>query len=505
MYASLPLIVHRMLCLPYLDSVHLAGYVCYVKTVFSEWVMMKQCTALVLAAGKGTRMKSRKCKVIHPVAGRPMIHYVMESLMHAGVADICVVVGHEGDAVRESLGSFPATFVEQEPQLGTGHAVAATRSVLEGRSQNILILCGDVPLIRPQTLKALLQFHLERESLLTVVTTFIEDPTGYGRIIREPSGKHITKIVEERDASPEEKKVKEINTGMYVASGPLLYPLVDAVRPDNAQGEYYLTDIVEEAVKREVAVWPYVLERSEEALGINRRSDLAKVSRIVWGEVRQRLMDAGVTLLDPDATYIDPTVTVGPDTVIYPCTFISGSTVIGSDCIIESGVHIMDSIVGDGVLILQGSRLNKVVVRDGASIGPMAHLRPDSDIGSNARIGNFVEVKKTRVGEGTKASHLTYLGDSTIGKNVNIGCGTITCNYDGKKKHPTIIHDRCFVGSDVQFVAPVEIGEGSLIGAGSTITKDVPPRSLAVARSRQKIYPLREDKSSGSSDEDRQP
>ncbi|MGC8906636.1 MAG: bifunctional UDP-N-acetylglucosamine diphosphorylase/glucosamine-1-phosphate N-acetyltransferase GlmU [Desulfomonilaceae bacterium] len=466
---------------------------------------MKHCTALVLAAGKGTRMKSRKCKVIHPVAGRPMIHYVMESLVHAGVADICVVVGHEGDAVRERLGAFSATFVEQEPQLGTGHAVAAARSVLEGRSENVLILCGDTPLIRPQTIEALLQFHLEKKSQLTVVTTIIEDPTGYGRIIREQSGTHIAKIVEERDASPEEKNVKEINTGMYVASSPLLYPLIDAVRPDNAQGEYYLTDIVEEAVKRGVAVWPYKLQRSEEALGVNRRSDLAKVSCIVWDEVRQRLMDAGVTLLDPAATYIDPTVTVGPDTVIYPCTFISGATVIGSDCVIESGVHIMDSAVGDRVRILQGSRLNNVVVRDGASIGPMAHLRPESDIGRDARIGNFVEVKKTRIGDGTKASHLTYLGDSTIGRDVNIGCGTITCNYDGRKKHPTIIHDRCFVGSDVQFVAPVEIGEGSLIGAGSTITKDVPPRSLAVARSRQKIYPLREDKRSGSGDEGRQP
>ncbi len=465
---------------------------------------MKQCTALVLAAGKGTRMKSRKCKVIHPVAGRPMIHYVMESLVRAGIRDICVVVGHEGDSVRNCVASFSATFVEQDPQLGTGHAVATARSVLEGRSDSILILCGDVPLIRPQTIKALLQFHLEKESQLTVVTSILEDPSGYGRIIREQSGTKITKIVEERDASLEEKKVKEINTGMYVVSGPVLYPLIDAVRPDNAQGEYYLTDIVEEAVKRKIAVWPYVLENSEEAVGVNRRSDLARVSQIVWEEVRKRLMDGGVTLLAPDATYIDPMVTVGSDTVIHPHTFISGATVIGSDCIIESGVYIMDSIIGDGVSILQGSRLNKVVVRDYASIGPMAHLRPDSDIGRNARIGNFVEVKKSLIGEGTKASHLTYLGDSTIGRGVNIGCGTITCNYDGKNKHQTIIGDGCFVGSDVQFVAPVEIGEGSLIGAGSTITKDVPPRSLAVSRSRQKVYPLREEKSSGSGDEDRQ-
>jgi len=342
-------------------------------------------------------------------------------------------------------------------------------------------------------------------SRLTVVTTRVDDPGGYGRIIRHNNGELVTKIVEERDAEPEEKTVKEINTGMYVVSAHLLYALIDAVRPNNSQGEYYLTDIVEEAVKRGVSVHPFVLERPEEALGINRRSELARASRIVWDEVRERLMDSGVTLVDPCTTYVDDTVEVGSDTIIYPCTIVRGKTVIGKDCIVESGVHIFDSVLGDRVSVLQGSRLNKVVVRDGASIGPMAHLRPESDIGMNARIGNFVEVKKTLVGAGTKASHLTYLGDSTIGRDVNIGCGTITCNYDGKKKHPTIIHDSCFVGSDVQFVAPVEIGEGSLIGAGSTITKDVPPRSLAVSRSRQKIYPLREEKPSSLADEDRKP
>lgn len=466
---------------------------------------MEKCAALVLAAGKGTRMRSRMCKVVHPVAGRPMIHYVVESLLDANVNDICVVVGHDGEAVRDSLVSYTVEFVEQEPQLGTAHAVAAARSVMEHCSGSVLILCGDVPLIRPQTITALLKFHHETMSRLTVVTTRVDDPGGYGRIIRHNNGELVTKIVEERDAEPEEKTVKEINTGMYVVSAHLLYALIDAVRPNNSQGEYYLTDIVEEAVKRGVSVHPFVLERPEEALGINRRSELARASRIVWDEVRERLMDSGVTLVDPCTTYVDDTVEVGSDTIIYPCTIVRGKTVIGKDCIVESGVHIFDSVLGDRVSVLQGSRLNKVVVRDGASIGPMAHLRPESDIGMNARIGNFVEVKKTLVGAGTKASHLTYLGDSTIGRDVNIGCGTITCNYDGKKKHPTIIHDSCFVGSDVQFVAPVEIGEGSLIGAGSTITKDVPPRSLAVSRSRQKIYPLREEKPSSLADEDRKP
>ena len=467
--------------------------------------MMEQCTALVLAAGKGTRMKSRMCKVLHSVAGRPMIHYVLDSLINADVNDIWVVVGHDAKAVRDYLGSYHVGFVEQEPQLGTAHAVAAARSAIENRSGSVLILCGDVPLIRPQTIKALLEFHKKTMDCVTVVTTIVDDPTGYGRIIRSQNRKLVTKIVEDKDAAPEDKRVKEINTGMYVVSAPLLFTLIDAIKPNNAQGEYYLTDIVEEAVKRGVAVSPFVLERSEEALGINRRSDLAKASRIVWDEVRERLMESGVTLVDPSNTYVDPTVEVGYDTIIYPCAVISGKTVIGQDCIIETGVHIFNSVLGDSVKVLQGSRLNQVVVRDGASIGPMAHLRPESDIGINVRIGNFVEVKKTKVGDGTKASHLTYLGDSTIGRDVNIGCGTITCNYDGKKKHPTIIHDRCFVGSDVQFVAPVEIGEGSLIGAGSTITKDVPPRSLAVSRSRQKIYPLRQEGASSPTHEDRKP
>ncbi len=434
-----------------------------------------------------------------------MIHYVIESLMNADVNDIWVVVGHDSDAVRESLKAYAVSFVPQEPQLGTAHAVAAARSAIEGRSGSILVLCGDVPLIRPQTIRSILEFHNRTMSSLTVVTSLVENPSGYGRILRHDNRELITKIVEDKDATPEQKSIREINTGMYLVRASTLFMLIDAVHPNNAQGEYYLTDIVEEAVKQGLEVHPFVLDRPEEALGINRRSELAQASRIVWNEVRERLMDSGVTLVDPNTTYVDPTVEIGADTIIYPCTVISGNTVIGNDCVIESGVNILDSVIGDRVNVLQGSRLNKVVVRDGASVGPMAHLRPESDIGMNARIGNFVEVKKTRVGDGSKAAHLTYLGDSTIGRDVNIGCGTITCNYDGKKKHPTIIHDRCFVGSDVQFVAPVEIGEGSLIGAGSTITKDVPPRSLAVSRSRQKIYPLREDKAPISADEDRKP
>jgi bifunctional UDP-N-acetylglucosamine pyrophosphorylase/glucosamine-1-phosphate N-acetyltransferase len=457
---------------------------------------MKKYSVLILAAGKGTRMKSHTCKVLHHIAGRPMILYVLDSLEKAGLTDVSLVVGHNAEKVRDSLNRRCLRFVEQSPQLGTAHAVAAARDLFLHCGGNILIMCGDVPLITPETIKKFIASHEKNTSLLTVLTTRIDNPTGYGRIVRDSQGR-IARIVEERDASSTERDICEINTGIYLVEARLVYELVDRVRPNNAQGEYYLTDIVEEAVKEGISVWPYVLGNHVEALGINRRSELARATRVIWEQVRENLMEGGVTIVDPQTAYIDAGVQIGPDTIVYPCTVISGNTVIGSDCIIESGVHILDSVLGNGVQVLQGSRLNGATVRDNASIGPMAHLRPGADIGRNARIGNFVEVKKTVIGDGTKASHLTYLGDSTIGRNVNIGCGTITCNYDGRKKHPTIIHDRCFVGSDVQFVAPVEIGEGSLIGAGSTITKDVPPNSLAVSRSRQKIYPLRENQGSG--------
>jgi len=463
---------------------------------------MQDYTVLILAAGKGTRMKSQTCKVLHPIAGRPMILYVLDSLEKAGLTEVSLVVGHDAEKVKASLSSRHLRFAEQYPQMGTAHAVAAARDLFADYLGEILIMCGDVPIITPETISSLIACHEGHASALTVLTTLIDDPTGYGRIIRDSRGT-IVRIVEERDAEAAEKEIREINTGIYLVEARLLYRLIDKVTPNNAQGEYYLTDIVEEAVNEGTAVWPCVLENHLEALGINRRSELARATRMIWDQVRENMMDAGVTLVDPHTVFIDAGVKIGSDSIIYPCTVISGNTCIGSGCVIESGVHILDSVLGDGVQVLQGSRLNRAIVRDHASIGPMAHLRPESDIGTNARIGNFVEVKKTVVGEGTKASHLTYLGDSTIGRNVNIGCGTITCNYDGKKKHPTIIHDRCFVGSDVQFVAPVEIGEGSLIGAGSTITKDVPPRSLAVSRSRQKIYPLRENQGSGSGDENR--
>lgn len=464
---------------------------------------MRKYSAIILAAGKGTRMKSSLCKVLHPVAGRPMLCYVMQAVQAAGISRIAVVIGHQAGEVRQLVAGPGIDIAIQEPQLGTGHAVAAAQHLFEGYDGDILILCGDVPLIEPATINKMFDFHREKGSRLTVVTTFPDDPRGYGRIIRTPS-KEIIRIVEDKEADKGQKSVKEINTGIYLVDAATLFSLVKRLGRDNAQGEYYLTDIVAEAVKDCVAVHGFVLENSQEVIGVNTRADLASISAIVWDRLRRDLMNDGVTLLDPGSVYVDYGVRVGADTVIHPSVTISGRTEIGRECVIESGVFIRDCTVGDRVSILLGSRMISSIIEAGTSIGPMAHLRPDSKIGRNARIGNFVEVKKTVVGDGSKASHLTYLGDSTIGKEVNIGCGTITCNYDGRAKHPTIIHDRCFVGSDVQFVAPVEIGEGSLIGAGSTITKDVPPRTLAVSRAKQKNYPLRQGQGPRSSGEKRE-
>jgi bifunctional UDP-N-acetylglucosamine pyrophosphorylase / glucosamine-1-phosphate N-acetyltransferase len=463
---------------------------------------MNNIAALILAAGKGTRMRSSLCKVLHPVAGRPMIGYVIDSVRTVSPDKIAVVVGHQSEEVISAVKGQGIEFAVQEPQLGTGHAVMSAGYLLHDFAGDVLILCGDIPLIGQTTLRDFIDYHESHASKLTVMTTRMQNPYGYGRIVRDTNG-FITAIVEEKDASTECKNINEINSGIYLVKATLLFQLLKGIGSDNAQAEYYLTDIVKEAAKESQPVRGFELEDSQEVIGINTRSELAKVSGVIWRQIREQLMESGVTLLEPESVYVDSTVSIGQDTVIHPCVTLSGDTVIGKNCIVESGVYIINSRLGDGVRVLQGSRLERAEVMDGTQVGPMAHLRPEAKIGRNARIGNFVEVKKSNIEDGSKASHLTYIGDASVGKNVNIGCGTITCNYDGKKKHKTVIGDRCFVGSDVQFVAPVEIGEGSVIGAGSTITRDVPPKSLAVSRSKQKMYPLRKGQGSESPDEDR--
>lgn len=463
---------------------------------------MGEFAAIVMAAGKGTRMKSALCKVLHPVAGRSMILYVIDAVRACGLKKIVLVVGHQAPDVMSRCSGPDIEFAVQEPQLGTGHAAAATAESFQGFSGDILILCGDVPLITPETLTTFQQFHLERSSRITVMTTHVDNPHGYGRIVRNER-RELIGIVEEKDATESQKAINEVNTGIYIAEAKLLFSLLSRIKNHNAQGEYYLTDIITEAVNESITVHGFVLEDGLEATGINTRAELARASAVIWDQTRRNLMESGVTLLEPSTAYVDSSVKIGPDSVVHPVVNISGNTSIGSNCTLESGVYILNSRIGDGVEILQGSRLNDAEVQDGATIGPMAHLRPGARIGKKARIGNFVEIKKSVIGDGSKASHLSYLGDSTIGEHVNIGCGTITCNYDGRAKHPTIIGDHCFIGSDVQFVAPVEIGEGSLIGAGSTITRNVPPRTLAVSRSKQKNYPLRKDQGPAESDENR--
>ncbi len=451
---------------------------------------MKRYGAVILAAGKGTRMKSNCCKVLHPVAGRPMLAYVLDAVRTLSLDRIGVVIGHQAEDVMRCFDDGDLNFVKQDPQLGTGHAVKQCYELFQGFDGHVLIMCGDTPLVKPETLDGFIRYHDENSSLLSVLTTNLENPYGYGRILRDCAG-NVSKIIEEKDACDPEKAIKEINTGIYIVECRLLFSLLDRLKAQNAQKEYYLTDVVSWANREGVTVHGCRTEDSCVVMGVNSRSDVANANGVVWNRIRWQLMSEGTTLLDPSSFYGDFGITVGQDTVIYPNVMITGNSSIGRDCVIEPGCFINDSRIGDRVRVLLGSKLDDVEISEDVSIGPMAHLRPKAKIGKNARIGNFVEVKNTTVGDRTKAAHLTYLGDSQIGDDVNIGCGTITCNYDGKKKHRTIIENRCFVGSDVQFVAPVEIGCGSVIGAGSTITKDVPPNSLAVSRSKQKTFPLR--------------
>jgi bifunctional UDP-N-acetylglucosamine pyrophosphorylase/glucosamine-1-phosphate N-acetyltransferase len=440
---------------------------------------------VILAAGQGTRMKSRLPKVLHPVAGRPMVEYVVRTARAASPATITLVVGHQADTVRSTLGAErDLHFVVQQPQLGTAHALQQAEAVLGNRSGTLVLLSGDVPLLTASTLRRLIETHTNAGAAATVVTAMVERPYGYGRIVRTAGGQ-LARIVEERDASPSERAIKEINSGIYAFD---LSPLWDALRgiaSQNAQGEFYLTDLVAIYHRRKLALETLVLESVHETRGINSRTELAEVSRIVRQTKNEELMAAGVTIIDPATTYIEQDVEVGADTVIHPGVILEGQTRIGSACEIHANVRIADSEIADRVTINNFCVIVGTRVADGATVGPFAHLRPDTVVGEKARIGNFVELKKTTLGPGSKANHLAYLGDATIGANVNVGAGTITCNYDGERKHPTIIEDGAFIGSDTQLIAPVKVGKGAYVGAGSSITEDVPPGALGIARGRQ--------------------
>ena len=440
----------------------------------------------MLAAGKGTRMKSDLVKVLHPLLGLPMLSYTIDlSLNQIKAEKTIVVVGYQADQIEEKFKDFGIQFVLQEEQLGTGHAVLQTIPFLKTFAGTVLILCGDVPLVKAATLHSFIEAFGKNNSIFSVLTTIVEDPFGYGRIIRTPEG-WLEKIVEEKEASEEERSVREINTGIYCVKASFLIKGLREIRKDNVQGEYYLTDLVEIAGKNGRRCSAHPVADPVEVMGINTRVDLAIANEVLRQEKLKKLMLSGVTVLDPKTTYVEKMVEVGRDTTLYPNCYLYGMTKIGDRCMIESNSKITDSQIGDEVTIRSNSVVTESQIEEGASIGPFAHLRPLTVVKAKAKIGNFVEVKKSIIGSGSKANHLTYIGDSTVGEDVNIGAGTITCNYDGFEKHQTLIGDRVFVGSNVELVAPVKVGNDSSIGAGTTVTRDVPEGALAISRVKQK-------------------
>ncbi len=445
---------------------------------------MQDIHVAILAAGQGTRMKSRRPKVLHAVSGRSMIERVMDAARTLSPASLTVIVGHQADAVRARLaGRSDVGFIVQEPQLGTAHALRQAEAALAGKRGTLVLLSGDVPLLTGHTLSRLVQTHTAAGAAATVVTAVVERPYGYGRIVRA-AGK-IARIVEERDASPAERTLKEINGGIYAFDLEPLWAALNGIASQNAQGEYYLTDLIAICRRRKLPVETLRVDNPEEIRGINSRTELADVSRTVRQQKNEEVMAAGVTLIDPASTYIEDDVEIGPDTVIHPGVFLEGQTRIGAACEIHANVRITASVLADRVTVYNFCLISGAQVAEGATVGPFAHLRPATSVGEGARVGNFVELKKTSLGPRSKVNHLAYLGDATIGTGVNVGAGTITCNYDGVNKHATVIEDDAFIGSDTQLIAPVRVGKGAYVGAGSSITQDVPPGALGIARGRQ--------------------
>jgi bifunctional UDP-N-acetylglucosamine pyrophosphorylase/glucosamine-1-phosphate N-acetyltransferase len=439
---------------------------------------------LVLAAGKGTRFKSRRPKVLHRVAGTPMIERVLATAARLKPQTTTLVIGHEANVIRDALARYSSlAFVVQEPQLGTGHALLMAEPQFGTRTGTLILLSGDVPLLAAPTLETLVKTHRERGAALTVLTAVVASPAGYGRIVR--SGPTIAQIVEEKDASPAERQITEINSGIYAFELNGLFEAVRSIAANNAQREYYLPDLVAIYRDRGLRV-ESAPARPYEVAGINSRIELAAVSGIVRQQKNTALMEAGVTIEDPATTYIDDEVEVGADTIIHPGVSLEQHTVIGTECEIHSGTRIVNSRLGDRTVVLNHSVINRSSLASDVTIGPFAHLRFDVSIAEGAKVGNFVELKKTALGTKSKSMHLAYLGDAEIGSHVNIGAGTITCNYDGASKHPTTIGDGVFVGSDSQLVAPITIGHDAYIGTGTLVRENVPPGALAVSAGKQR-------------------
>lgn len=438
--------------------------------------------AIILAAGQGTRMKSKLYKVLHPVCGKPMVQHVIDQISKLNIAETVTIIGHGAERVKSQLG-IQSLYALQEEQLGTAHAVLQAKEMLSKKQGITLVVCGDTPLIRAETMEALFSQHEETNAKATVLTAIAQDPAGYGRIVRNEDG-FVEKIVEHKDATDAERSIHEINTGTYCFDNLALFKAIENVSNDNVQGEYYLPDVIEILKKQGEIVTAYQTAEFEETLGVNDRVALSEAERILKKRINELHMRNGVTLIDPQSAYIGPDVEIGQDTVIYPGTILTGNTVIGSDCKLGPNSEIKDCTIGNETVIRQ-SVAHDSSIGSGVNIGPFAHIRPASDIHDDVKIGNFVELKKVVFGKGSKASHLSYIGDAEIGRDVNLGCGSITVNYDGKNKFLTKIEDEVFIGCNSNLVAPVTIGKGAYVAAGSTITSDVPGKALSIARARQ--------------------
>lgn len=438
--------------------------------------------AIILAAGKGTRMKSSLPKVLHKVCGKPMVQHLIDKLTEVGISNITVVVGHESQSVKENI-TGNVTFVEQEKQLGTAHAVMQTASTLKEKNGQTLILTGDTPLIEIETLQNLLSFQQEQRAEGVVLTTLQENPTGYGRIIRN-SDNNVIGIVEEKDTSSNQKQIKEVNTGIFCIDNQTLFNTLPLIKNNNSQKEYYLTDLVSIFNIKGNKFKTYTIDNAEQLMGINDRVQLSQAEKYLRKQINEFHMKNGVTIINPENTYIDTDAKIGSDTVIEPGVVIKNASVIGKHCFIGAGSEISNSIIDNNTVIKQ-SIITDSDIGKNVTIGPFAHIRPLSFIQDDAKIGNFVELKKSTFGKGSKASHLSYIGDAEIGENVNFGCGSITVNYDGAKKHKTVVDNGAFIGCNANLIAPVTIEENSFIAAGSTIHKNVPKNALAIAREKQ--------------------
>ncbi len=430
-------------------------------------------------------MKSGTSKVLHEIFHKPLVYYPIEAARYAGAQEVCLVVGHKSEEVMETFGDT-VKYALQAERLGTGHAVMQAMDFI-GDDGEILVLYGDTPLITAQTIEKMLAFHRKKKNAVTVLSALVDDPTGYGRIVRDES-KHFVKIVEQKDATDEEKRITEINGGMYVFEAKHLKSALSKITNNNKQQEYYLTDTIEILLHEGYNVDAIAIMNPDDILGVNSREQLAQATAIMKQRINRKHMDNGVTLIDPHHTYIDPEVEIGQDTVIEPGCIIEGNTSIGENCIIGYNTKIRNCKVGNSVAI-ESSMLIDSQIDEGCHIGPFAYIRPNSHIGAKVKIGDFVEIKNATIGEGTKVSHLTYIGDADVGCDVNFGCGTVVVNYDGEKKHRTIIKDHAFIGCNTNLVSPVVIEENVYTAAGSTITQDVPKNSLAIARARQEIKP----------------